>query len=309
MACTRLPGGRGHAGDRRPADPRRTAGADDQACTRKRGVTTGDPSLSADWPAPDTELIADDADLGTRCWCSAQKKCGADLRLDRSAAGAADSRKGIVHSWIFERDPQWIEVDRINCPDVGRRGCVGETGTKVAGKSLAKQCAAVSIRLPVDECTTEPVQMCNVSPARKIGPTRGSGFTGPATGIAASSTRMLVARTGPAAGPLAATSNTNPTTIANVRIRPHDDGSATLQGASSAAIRVAEPLPGAETGSVRKAIECDRVRTHKGAAMTTPIPGSSAENPLVRIYESWSLSNSRSGWRPSTAPTNGGWML
>ena len=41
-------------------------------------------------------------------------------------------------------------------------------------------------------------------------------------------------------------------------------GSATVHGASSAAIRVAETLPGAETGSVRNAIKCDRVRTHKG---------------------------------------------
>jgi hypothetical protein len=30
---------------------------------------------------------------------------------------------------------------------------------------------------------------------------------------------------------------------------------------------------------------------------------------LVRTYESGPVSNSRSGWRPSTAPTNGGWML
>src|ERR1700744_2732064 len=172
---------------------------------------------------------------------------------------------------------------------LGGAAALAKPGTKVAGKSLAKQCAAVSIRLPVDECTTEPVQMCSVSPARKIGPPRGSGFTGAATGIATSSTRMLVARTGPAAGPLAATSNTNPRTIAKVRIRPHDDGSATLQGASSAAIRVAETWPGAERrqyGTQSSATAFERTR----AAITTPIPGSSAENPLVRIYESWSLS-------------------
>ncbi len=111
---------------------------------------------------------------------------------------------------------------------------------------MARQCAAVSIRSPVDECTTEPVQVCTIVPPKKIGPTRGSGFTGPATGIlsglSASCARMLVVRTGPAGWPHGASSSTSPKTIAKIRIGPHHDGSAAVQGAFSAAIRVADSL-------------------------------------------------------------------
>jgi hypothetical protein len=73
-----------------------------------------------------------------------------------------------------------------------------------------------------------------------------------------------VARPEPAAGPLAATSNTNPRTIAKIRIRPHGDGSATVHGVSGAAIRVAETSPGAETGFSTQRDRVRRVRTHKG---------------------------------------------
>ena len=63
------------------------------------------------------------ADLATRRGFCAQHQCGADRRFYRSAGGAADSRKGIVHPRISGSDPQWIEVDGVNRPDVVRRLC------------------------------------------------------------------------------------------------------------------------------------------------------------------------------------------
>jgi hypothetical protein len=48
----------------------------------------------------------------------------------------------------------------------------------------AMQCAAVKIRSPVAECSTEPVHVCNDCPPRKIAPTRGSGSTGSAVAVA-----------------------------------------------------------------------------------------------------------------------------
>jgi hypothetical protein len=103
-------------------------------------------------------------------------------------------------------------------------------------------CAAVSITSPEDECTTEPVQVCRLDPPRKMAPTRGSGFTEAATGmskgLSASCMRMLGVRIETAVGPKAASGNTTHRTIAKIRIGPHDDGSAAMQAAFGAAIRV-----------------------------------------------------------------------
>jgi hypothetical protein len=85
--------------------------------------------------------------------------------------GPADSCKGVIDLRISERDPHTASI----CQTLVGAAVWAKPGTKTALNCWAMQCAAVSIKSPEDECTTEPVQVCRSKPPRKMTPTSGRG--------------------------------------------------------------------------------------------------------------------------------------
>ena len=122
-----------HPGDGRAADPRRAAGAVDQARARQLGipaVAQSGAGLTADRQAADARGVSDHGDLGTARGRGTQRQCRADQRLDRSAGWAAHPRDRVVGQRVFVGQPARIQIQRVHAPHVVGCGFAGEAGNK-----------------------------------------------------------------------------------------------------------------------------------------------------------------------------------
>ena len=123
-----------HPDDRRAADPGRTAGAVDQARARQLGIAAvAEPGagLAADGHAADARRVGDHGDPVPGAGAG-PATAPTDLRLDRSAAGAADPRDREVGQRILAGHPARIQVQRVDRPDSAGACFAGETGNEAS---------------------------------------------------------------------------------------------------------------------------------------------------------------------------------